>query len=115
MSQNQRVEIILRKATFDDGTFHELTFLVIIEGRKKSLMWSVASRGTSFRPVVFYNSFDEAHEEFARCCGISSLINKKLLTNEKFGEIKGYYGPQKRGFRVKNKYQAPTVELKSDD
>ena len=111
MSQDQRIEILLRKATFDDETFHELAFLVVVEGRKTSMMWRVASKGTSFRPVAFFNSFDEAHDEFTRCCGTSSLMDKKLLINEKFGEIKGHYGPQKKGFRVKNPHQAATLQL----
>jgi len=100
VSSNTTAQVVLRKVTFEDESFHELAFLIVIEGRKKSLMWSVSSKGTSFRPVVFFNSSEEAHEEFTKRSGASMLQARKMVSNEKFGEIKGFYGPQKTGYRV---------------
>lgn len=100
MSSDTTAQVVLRRVTFEDDSFHELAFLIVIEGRKKSLMWSVSSKGTSFRPVVFFNSSKEAYEEFTKRSGTSMLQARKMVSNEKFGEIKGFYGPQKTGYRV---------------
>jgi len=111
MRNDAPVEVVLRKVTFDDDSFHELAFLIVVEGRKKSLMWSVSSKGTSFRPVVFFTSSGEADEEFTRRNGTSMLEGKKMVSNQKFGEIKGFFGPRKTGYRVITPHKVETLRL----
>ena len=111
MRKDVPVEVVLRKVAFDDGSFHELAFLIIVEGRKKSLLWSVSSKGTSFRPVVFFNSSEEADEEFTKRSGSSILQGAKMESNQKFGEIKGFFGARKTGYRVLKPKQVETLRL----
>jgi hypothetical protein len=111
MRNDAPVEVVLRKVTFDDDSFHELAFMIVVEGRKKSMMWSVSSQGTSFRPVVFFASSGEADEEFTRRNGTSMLEGKKMVSNQKFGEIKGFFGPRKTGYRVITPHKVETLRL----
>jgi len=111
MPNDVPVEVVLRKVAFDDDSFHELAFLIVVDGRKKSMMWSVSSKGTSFRPVVFFTSSGEADEEFTKRSGTSMLEGKKMLSNEKFGEIKGFFGARKTGYRVISPHKVETIRL----
>lgn len=117
------IEIILQYVLFSEDREVTLSTVVGQKGRKVDIKWSVSAAGTTQKPVTFYNSYEDAWEELKRRCGEFSLGGFKILSNKKYGEIRGSYGvkPKTTGFVIKrvqvpepeveSKYKEPTVRL----
>jgi hypothetical protein len=88
---NTIVEILLWNVKFSNENEVALSFIVTTT---KTLQWGVASVGTSISPVQFFSCYDDAMIEMHRRCGILALSGKTIVSNERYGEIRGFYNAQ---------------------
>ena len=91
MSQVKTIEIPLQKILFTDDREVVLSFLAKEENKRSSACWVVSISGTTKNPITYHSSYDEALKEAQRACGTLSMGGKKMLTNSRYGEIRGEF------------------------